>query len=82
MRPTDVGAQKIDSIMLDTYGMVVAAFSVTNKANRTSIATRSTEFASKKEGNNCNVMITGVTYKLHLDIKSSRHIRIITTSNP
>ena len=31
---TDVGAQKIDGTMLDTFGMVVAAFSVTNKANQ------------------------------------------------
>ena len=30
----DVGVQKIDSIILDTYGMVVAAFSVVDKANR------------------------------------------------
>ena len=34
IRPTDVGAQKIDGTMLDTYGMVVAAFSVEDKANR------------------------------------------------
>ena len=34
IRPIDVGAQKIDSTMLDTYGMVVAAFLVENKANR------------------------------------------------
>ena len=34
IRPTDVGAQKIDGTTLDTYGMVVAAFSVENKANR------------------------------------------------
>ena len=32
--PIDVEAQKIDGTMLDTYGMVVAAFSVTDKANR------------------------------------------------
>ena len=32
--PFDVGAQKIDGITLDTYGMVVAAFSVIDKANR------------------------------------------------
>ena len=32
--PTDVGAQKIDGITLDTYGVVVAAFSVTDKTNR------------------------------------------------
>ena len=30
----DVGAQKIDGTTLDIYGMVVAAFSVTDKANR------------------------------------------------
>ena len=34
IRPTDVGAQKIDGTTLDTYGMVVAAFSVKDKANR------------------------------------------------
>ena len=34
IRPTDVRAQKIDGTTLDTYGMVVAAFSVKDKANR------------------------------------------------
>ena len=34
IRPTDVGAQKIDGTLLDTFGMVVAAFSVEDKANR------------------------------------------------
>ena len=34
IRLTDIGAQKIDGTTLDTYGMVVAAFSVTDKANR------------------------------------------------
>ena len=34
IRPTDVRAQKIDNTTLDTYGMVVAAFSVTDKANQ------------------------------------------------
>ena len=34
IRLTDVGAQKIDGTMLDTFGMIVTAFSVTNKANR------------------------------------------------
>ena len=34
IRTTDVGAQKIDGTMLDTFGMVVAAFSVTDKANQ------------------------------------------------
>ena len=34
VKPTDVGVQKIDSSTLDTYGMVVAAFSVTDKTNR------------------------------------------------
>ena len=34
IRPTDVGAQKIVGTMLDTFGMVVAAFSVINKANQ------------------------------------------------
>ena len=33
IRPTDIGAQKIDGTMLDTYGIVVAAFSVVDKAN-------------------------------------------------
>ena len=33
IRPTDVGAQKIDGIMLDTFRMVVTAFSVTDKAS-------------------------------------------------
>ena len=34
IRPTYVGAQKIDSITLDSYGTVVAAFSVKNKVNQ------------------------------------------------
>ena len=34
VRPTDVRAQKIDGTMLDTFGMVVTAFSVTDKANQ------------------------------------------------
>ena len=34
IRPTNVGAQKIDGTTLDTYRMVVAAFSVEDKANR------------------------------------------------
>ena len=34
IRPSDVGAQKIDGTTLDTYGMVVAAFSVEDNANR------------------------------------------------
>ena len=34
IRPTDVGAQEIDGTTLDTYGIVVAAFSVEDKANR------------------------------------------------
>ena len=33
IRPTDSEMQKIDSIMLDIYGIVVAAFSITDKAN-------------------------------------------------
>ena len=33
VRPTDVGAQKIDGIMLNTFGMVVTVFSVTDKTN-------------------------------------------------
>ena len=32
--PMEVGAQKIDSTILDTHGMVVAVFLVINKANR------------------------------------------------
>ena len=34
IRPTDVGAQKIDGITLYTYEIVVAAFSVEDKANQ------------------------------------------------
>ena len=34
IRSTDVGAQKIDCTTLDTHGIVVAAFSVEDKANR------------------------------------------------
>ena len=34
IRPTDIGVQKIDGTMLDTYRMVVTAFSVTDQANR------------------------------------------------
>ena len=34
IRPTDIGVQKIDSTTLDTLGIVVAAFFVTNKANQ------------------------------------------------
>ena len=33
IRPTDVGKQKINSITLYTFGMVVTAFLVTDKAN-------------------------------------------------
>ena len=33
IRPIDVRAQKIDGITLETYGMVVAVFSVEDKAN-------------------------------------------------
>ena len=33
VRPTDVGRQKVDGTMLDIFGMVVTAFSVTDKAN-------------------------------------------------
>ena len=32
--PTDVGAQKFDGTTLDIYGVVVAAFSLTDKTNR------------------------------------------------
>ena len=34
VRTTNVGVQKIDSTTLETYGMVVAAFSVTDQADR------------------------------------------------
>ena len=34
IRPTDVGAHKIDGTTLNTHGIVVAAFSVVDKANR------------------------------------------------
>ena len=34
IRLTDVGAQKIDGTTLDTHGMVVATFSVVDKANQ------------------------------------------------
>ena len=36
MQTTNVGAQKIDGTTLETYGMMVAAFSVTDQANRVS----------------------------------------------
>ena len=34
IRPTDDRAQKIDGTMLDTFGMIVSVFSMTDKANR------------------------------------------------
>ena len=34
IRPTNIGVWKIDGTTLDTYGMVVVPFSVTDKANR------------------------------------------------
>ena len=34
IRPTDMGVQQINGITLETYRMVVAAFSIENKANR------------------------------------------------
>ena len=34
IKQTDVGAQKVDGIILDIFGIVVAAFSVANKANQ------------------------------------------------
>ena len=34
IRPTDVGAQKIDCTTLDAHGIVVAAFSMEDKANQ------------------------------------------------
>ena len=82
----DVGAQKIDDTTLYTYGIVVADFLMTDKANQslecltlplpvqTSIATCLTEFISKKRGNARDLQISS------LDIRSLRHIRIITTS--
>ena len=33
IRPIDVGTQKIDGTLLDTFGMVVAAFSMEDKGN-------------------------------------------------
>ena len=33
IRPTNVGEQKIDGIILDIYKMVVAAYLMTNKTN-------------------------------------------------
>ena len=41
IRPTDVEAQKIDGTMLDTFGMVVVAFSVIDKANQVSFLKKS-----------------------------------------
>ena len=37
IRPIDVGVQKIDSTTLETYGIVVAAFSIEDKANQVKI---------------------------------------------
>ena len=34
IRPTDIRIQKIDSTILDTYGIVVAAFTIIDKANQ------------------------------------------------
>ena len=34
IRPTNIETQKIDSTILDIYGLVVVVFLVTNKANR------------------------------------------------
>ena len=34
VQTTNVGAQKIDGTILETYGMVVAAFSITDQADR------------------------------------------------
>ena len=34
VQTTNVGTQKIDRTILETYGMVIAAFSVTDQANR------------------------------------------------
>ena len=33
IQPTDVGVQKVDGTTVDNYGIVVAAFSMVNKAN-------------------------------------------------
>ena len=35
VRPTDVGAQKIDGSTLETFGMVLASFQVEDKLGRT-----------------------------------------------
>ena len=59
----DVGAQNIDATTLDTYGMIVAAFSVTDKANRLH-AQRSSRLRRKA---------MPVTYELHPDIKWCLH---------
>ena len=34
VQTTNIGTQKIDGTTLETYGMVIAAFSVTDQANR------------------------------------------------
>ena len=34
IKPSDIGAQKIDSTMLDTYRILVVAFLMTDKANQ------------------------------------------------
>ena len=34
IRTTDIGAQKIDGTILETFGMMVVAFSVTDKVNQ------------------------------------------------
>ena len=34
MQTTNIGTQKIDETTLETYGMVVAAFSMTDQANK------------------------------------------------
>ena len=69
----NVGVQKIDGTTLDTYGMIVAAFLVINKLH----AQRSLHLRRKA---------MPVTYKLHLNIKSSiptsasLYFHIMTTS--
>ena len=40
IRPTDVKIQKVDGSTLDTYGIVVAAFLMTNKANQVRFFTK------------------------------------------
>ena len=56
--------EKSVSALLDSRTKFVICLS-SPWAVQTSIAIRSTEFASKKEGDDCNIKLTGVTYKFH-----------------